>query len=179
MAETLVRVQQDGSIGPGLARRFSQSADGKSFTFELRQDVEFHDGTLLNAEAATLSLKRFLNPQLRVSLRAPFDASLIEGITPVDPLTFRITLKDTSKFEDVLTESLQEGANYVHGIEFRTTELRKHRDAVRALASNDPSHGKHGAPRHEAAASSPWRRRARLAAARAASRRGCRPSRAC
>jgi len=97
MAETLVRVQPDGSIGPGLARRFSQSADGKSFTFELRQDVEFHDGTLLNAEAATLSLKRFLNPQLRVSLRAPFDASLIEGITPVDPLTFRITLKDTSR----------------------------------------------------------------------------------
>jgi peptide/nickel transport system substrate-binding protein len=97
VAETLVRVQPDGSIGAGLARKFSQSADGKSFTFELRQDVEFHDGTLLNAEAATLSLKRFLNPQLRVSLRAPFDASLVESIAPVDPLTFRITLKDRSR----------------------------------------------------------------------------------
>jgi uncharacterized protein len=50
--------------------------------------------------------------------------------------TVVITLKDTSKFEDVLTGALQEGANYVHGIEFRTTELRKHRDAARALAIN-------------------------------------------
>jgi len=97
VAETLVRLQPDGSISPGLARKFSQSADGKSFIFELRQDVEFHDGTLLNAEAATLSLKRFLNPQLRVSLRAPFDTSLVDSIAPVDPLTFRISLNDASR----------------------------------------------------------------------------------
>lgn len=97
VAETLVRLQPDGIIGPGLARKFSQSPDGKSFTFELRQDVEFHDGTMLNAEAATLSLKRFLNPQLRVSLRTPFDANLVESIAPVDPLSFRITLKDPSR----------------------------------------------------------------------------------
>jgi ABC-type transport system substrate-binding protein len=97
LAETLVRVQPDGSIGPGLARRFSQSADGRTFTFELRPDVEFHDGSTLNAEAATLSLQRFLNPQLRVPLRAPFDTNLVESITPVDPLTLRITLKDYSR----------------------------------------------------------------------------------
>src|SRR5207245_9786024 len=49
MAETLVRVQQDGRIGPGLARRSRQPADGKGFTFELRQDVEFDDGPLRDA----------------------------------------------------------------------------------------------------------------------------------
>jgi uncharacterized protein len=48
--------------------------------------------------------------------------------------TVVITLKDTSKFEDLLTGALQSGANYVHGIEFRTTELRKYRDQARALA---------------------------------------------
>jgi uncharacterized protein len=48
--------------------------------------------------------------------------------------TVIITLKDTSKFEDLLTQALQSGANYVHGIEFRTTELRKYRDQARALA---------------------------------------------
>ena len=97
LAETLVRLEPDGTIGPGLARRFSQSAEGRSYTFELRPDVEFHDGSMLNAEAATLSLRRFMNPQLRVSMRAPFDANLIDNIAPVDPLTFRITLKDTSR----------------------------------------------------------------------------------
>ncbi|MCA1645253.1 MAG: ABC transporter substrate-binding protein [Chloroflexi bacterium] len=97
LAETLVRVQPDGSIGPGLARTFSPSADGRSFTFELRPDVEFHDGSPLTAEAATLSLERFLNPQLRVSLRAPFDTNLVDSIVPLGPLMLRITLKDTSR----------------------------------------------------------------------------------
>ena len=92
-----MRLQPDGSIGPGLARSFSQSADGRSFTFELRPDVEFHDGSLLNAEAATLSLQRVLNPQLRVPLRAPFDANLVESVVPLGPLTLRITLKDLSR----------------------------------------------------------------------------------
>ncbi len=45
-----------------------------------------------------------------------------------------ITLKDTSEFENVLSSVLNAGANYVHGVQFRTTELRKYRDQARALA---------------------------------------------
>lgn len=45
-----------------------------------------------------------------------------------------ITMKDMTKFETVLSRSLELGANYVHSVEFRTTELRKHRDEARALA---------------------------------------------
>ncbi|MGI9146738.1 MAG: ABC transporter substrate-binding protein, partial [Chloroflexota bacterium] len=97
VVETLVRLQPDGSVGAGLARTVSQSADGRSFMFELRPDVEFHDGTRLNAEAVKLSLERFLNPQLRVPLRAPFEPNLVESITPVDALTLRIGLRDTSR----------------------------------------------------------------------------------
>jgi uncharacterized protein len=48
--------------------------------------------------------------------------------------TIVITLKDISKFEDVLTGALASGANYVQGINFRTTELRKYRDQARELA---------------------------------------------
>lgn len=48
--------------------------------------------------------------------------------------TIRITLKETSKFEDLLSNVLGAGANYVHGIEFRTTELRKYRDQARSMA---------------------------------------------
>jgi peptide/nickel transport system substrate-binding protein len=59
MVETLVRLMPDGSIGPGLARKFTLTPDGRTYTFELRQDVEFHDGGLLNAEAVKQSLQRF------------------------------------------------------------------------------------------------------------------------
>ena len=48
--------------------------------------------------------------------------------------TIVITLRDLSRFEEVLSASLEAGVNYVHGIEFRTTELRQHRDQARALA---------------------------------------------
>ncbi len=48
--------------------------------------------------------------------------------------TIVITLKDISKFESLLSGVLEAGANYVHGIQFRTTELRRYRDHARSLA---------------------------------------------
>lgn len=48
--------------------------------------------------------------------------------------TIVITLRDIFKFEDVLSSALKSGVNKVQGIQFRTTELRKHRDRARALA---------------------------------------------
>jgi hypothetical protein len=48
--------------------------------------------------------------------------------------TIVFTLKDIAKFEDLLTDVLDAGANYVHGVQFRTTELRKYKDQARALA---------------------------------------------
>lgn len=48
--------------------------------------------------------------------------------------TVTITLKDPSQFEGLLSETLEAGVNYVQGIDFRTTELRKYRDQARDLA---------------------------------------------
>jgi uncharacterized protein len=45
-----------------------------------------------------------------------------------------ITLKDVSRFEELLSRALEAGVNYVHGVDFRTTELRKYRDQARSLA---------------------------------------------
>jgi uncharacterized protein YggE len=48
--------------------------------------------------------------------------------------TIVITLREVPRFEDLLTALLEAGVNHVHGVDFRTTELRKHRDKARALA---------------------------------------------
>jgi len=46
-----------------------------------------------------------------------------------------VTVKDIAKFEAILTRMVQNNrANYVHGIQFQTTELRKHRDQARDMA---------------------------------------------
>ena len=49
--------------------------------------------------------------------------------------TIVICLKDLARFEDVLTELLKAGTNSVPGIEFQSTELRKHRDQARLMAA--------------------------------------------
>jgi uncharacterized protein YggE len=48
--------------------------------------------------------------------------------------TIGVRLTDVTKFDAVLSGLLITGVNHVNGIEFRTSELRKHRDAARAMA---------------------------------------------
>jgi len=48
--------------------------------------------------------------------------------------TIIVSLQDLEHFEAVLTGSLEAGANHVHRVEFRTSELRTHKDEARELA---------------------------------------------
>jgi len=48
--------------------------------------------------------------------------------------TVVVTLDDLGLFEEFLSQALEMGVTHVHGIEFRTTELRKYKDEARALA---------------------------------------------
>lgn len=45
-----------------------------------------------------------------------------------------VRLRKVAQFDAVLAGALRSGVNYVLGIEFKTTELRKHRDAARQQA---------------------------------------------
>jgi uncharacterized protein YggE len=47
---------------------------------------------------------------------------------------YRVTLKDPKKTEAVVNTALKNGANLLMGIEYRSTELRKHRDEARKMA---------------------------------------------
>ncbi|MDR2981219.1 MAG: SIMPL domain-containing protein [Puniceicoccales bacterium] len=44
------------------------------------------------------------------------------------------TIRDTSLFENALKAAIAAGATHVHGIDFKTSELRKHRDTARLNA---------------------------------------------
>jgi len=45
-----------------------------------------------------------------------------------------ITLRDIARFEPLLSGVLAAGATHIHGVDFRTTRLREHRDEARRLA---------------------------------------------
>ncbi|ATP41848.1 ABC transporter substrate-binding protein [Solibacillus sp. R5-41] len=58
--ETLLNFgPQDTTIHPGLAKSWTVSDDGLSYTFELEQGVKFHDGTDFNAEAVIKNVNRW------------------------------------------------------------------------------------------------------------------------
>jgi uncharacterized protein YggE len=48
--------------------------------------------------------------------------------------TIVFTVREVSRLDDLLNSALEAGANYVYGVQFRTTKLRDYRDQARALA---------------------------------------------
>lgn len=51
MFETLVWLTPELEVTPGLASKWTTSPDGKKYTFTLKENVKFHDGTPFNAQA--------------------------------------------------------------------------------------------------------------------------------
>jgi uncharacterized protein YggE len=48
--------------------------------------------------------------------------------------TYVVTLRDIDKFEELLSAILEAGVEHVHGISFRTSKLKKHRNLARDKA---------------------------------------------
>jgi len=93
MYDSLVRVTPKGEIVPWLSALPTVSADGKSYTFKLRTDVKYHDGTTFDAESVKWNLDRYRTTKesLRLGELAPIDT-----VTVVDPATVRVDLKAPS-----------------------------------------------------------------------------------
>ena len=112
--------------------------------------IETHDNQLAVAKSQNDSIvKRVLSLATKFGIAPEQVQTDYIGVVPkypsgcyelCDPIGFVvhksvvITLRDLTRFEDLLTSVLNAGVNYVQGIDFRTTELRKYRDEARALA---------------------------------------------
>jgi peptide/nickel transport system substrate-binding protein len=85
---------------PGLAESWTNSDDGLQWIFTLREGVEFHDGTLLNAQAVVFTFERLImpeHPHVYESGR-PYQASfnMIDRVEATDERTVVFTLKQPS-----------------------------------------------------------------------------------
>ncbi|MFR5585612.1 MAG: ABC transporter substrate-binding protein [[Clostridium] scindens] len=59
--DPLVMPQKDGNIEPWIAKEWSVSEDGKTWTFKLRDDVTFHSGNPLTANDVAYTMQRLLD----------------------------------------------------------------------------------------------------------------------
>ncbi len=60
--ERLVMLDENYQVVPGVADKWEPSADGKRWTFHLREDAQWSDGTPLRAQDFEYGLKRQLDP---------------------------------------------------------------------------------------------------------------------
>lgn len=101
--DKLVDINQELEIVPMLATSWTISNGGRTYTFKLRANVVFHDGTPFNAEAAKYNFERMLDRTFASPRRS--EVLLIERLTVVDPLTIQIDLeKPFSPFLAVLSD---------------------------------------------------------------------------
>src|SRR4029079_19351780 len=92
LLETLVTRDDAGNPTPGLALSWSASDGFKTWTFKLRPDVKFHDGTPFNAAAVKWNLDRQKDP--KNNCRCAFYVANIVSVEAPDDLTVVYKLKD-------------------------------------------------------------------------------------
>lgn len=91
--QSLVTVDEDWTPRPELATAWEQSADGLSWTFSLRRDVVFSDGSPFNADVVIANINRNLAISPRQSPFYPLNKTVAYGdlktVEKVDDTTVR------------------------------------------------------------------------------------------
>jgi peptide/nickel transport system substrate-binding protein len=98
--EGLVKYANNSTkIVPAVAQSWTISPDGMTYTFHMRPNVKFHDGTAVTSAAAQFSFQR----RTGVNSAPAYMLADVVGMATPDPLTFVVTLdKPVSAFMDYL-----------------------------------------------------------------------------
>jgi peptide/nickel transport system substrate-binding protein len=90
--DTLIPETNDFQFKPSLASSWTIAPDGKSYTFKLRNDVKFHDGTAFDANAVKFNFDRIMDKNT-ASLYAKVLLGPYDSTTVVDPQTVQVNFK--------------------------------------------------------------------------------------
>src|SRR5213594_5202058 len=69
----LIGMTPDGKFIPDAAESWQISPDGLLYTFKLRKNVLFHDGTKLDASVVKFNVDRIMDPATRSSMRTFYE----------------------------------------------------------------------------------------------------------
>lgn len=86
----LVRTAPDGNVVPDLATEWTAGEDGRTYTFALRDDARFHDGSAVQAEDVVFSMERMTRMQRGYSYLLPE----LDRVAALDEYRVRFTLEE-------------------------------------------------------------------------------------
>jgi peptide/nickel transport system substrate-binding protein len=86
----LLKATPSGNYVPDLAESYTISPDGKTYTFVLRPNATFHNGTKVTADDIVFTIQKTQDPALESPLRANWDGVTV---TEIDAHTVQFTLK--------------------------------------------------------------------------------------
>ncbi len=92
MFEGLYVRDDKAELVPALAESVTVSPDGLAYTFKLRKNVKFHDGSTMTADDVKFSLERATNPAFKNPLLAYIKT--IDRVDIADPDTVVVRLKE-------------------------------------------------------------------------------------
>jgi oligopeptide transport system substrate-binding protein len=105
----LMTLDAKGEVVPGAAESYAVSADGLTYTFKLRPNLKWSDGTAMNADDFVYSFRRIQNPETGGRYAQWFwsikNAQAVNkkeakpedlGVKALDPRTVQITLSSPS-----------------------------------------------------------------------------------
>ena len=90
--EGLVKPDVDGNLQHALATEHTVSADGKVYSFTLREGVKFHNGSTVTADDVKHSIERYRDATTGGSLVAAFAA--VDHVDVVDATHVDVVLKE-------------------------------------------------------------------------------------
>jgi len=90
--EGLIKVNRKGEFIPGLATKWEVSPCGKTYTFNLRKGVKFHNGESFNAQVAKWNIER-AKDKSTTNPHPEYFRGIVKIDVP-DDYTLKLTLKD-------------------------------------------------------------------------------------
>src|SRR5882672_6143385 len=92
----LINITSDGKFVGDTAESWQIAPDGLMYTFKLRKNVLFHDGTKVDAAAVKFSIDRLMDPATKSGMRTFYEP--VHSVEVLDPHTAQIRLKHPYAF---------------------------------------------------------------------------------
>jgi peptide/nickel transport system substrate-binding protein len=92
----LVDITPDGKFVGDAADSWQASPDHLLYTFKLKKNVLFHDGTPVDAAAVKFSIDRLMDAKTKSGMRTFYDS--VHSVEVLDPLTVQVRMKQPYAF---------------------------------------------------------------------------------